>query len=92
MEAEMSEMVDRVARVIARAVGAEQGISSDAWIDESWAGWVPDARAAIEAMRESTEEMASAVNREFGFSDGHKSAAMLASPRVWRTMIDAALT
>jgi hypothetical protein len=41
----MSEMVERVARAIAKADGQER----------EWKQYIPDARAAIEAMRDGNE-------------------------------------
>lgn len=42
----MTEMIERVARAIARMTADERG----------WEFWIPEARAAIEAMREPTGE------------------------------------
>ena len=77
----MTEMVERVARAMAEddrlgAVADGPGV-----LRQSWRAYVPMARAAIEAMREPTELMVAAANR-----NNH--------PRdvdTWRTMIDAAL-
>jgi hypothetical protein len=68
----MSEMVERVA-LIMRAACAQP----DTWENR--------ARAAIEAMREPTEAMIAASNREWDGRMSHRSSG------AWRAMIDAAL-
>jgi len=62
-------MIERVARAISRAEAS----------DIMWEAFVPEARAAIAAMREPTEEMCGA-----GFHDANYMA-------IWQAMIDAAL-
>ena len=69
----MTNMIERVARAIAKSQG-----SNPRWNRE---GWLKDARAAIEAMREPTEEMSHAGWR----TDSGISTV------VWQAMIDAAL-
>lgn len=84
----MGEMVERVAEAIAR--GRSEGGRK---LFVGWANldpydkdmWRSAARAAIEAMREPTSEMANAgvqAYDDFGLS----------IPAIWRAMIDEALT
>jgi hypothetical protein len=65
-------MIERVARAIAKSQG-----SNPRWNHE---GWLRDARAAIEAMREPTKAMLE-VGPPFPYMDEY----------VWQTMIDEAL-
>lgn len=81
MTAEVPEMVERVARAICQSEcdnrlgpGKCKGCSQ-VW-RESWI--INQARAAIEAMREPTEAMASEIGR-------HDTVS------IWKAMIDAAL-
>lgn len=94
----MSEMIERVARAI---------YASDEFANEkpTWdeiAEFIPEANvhemyrnmacAAIEAMREPTEEMKVAgTSKEYGPSPGYSLDAYDAED-VWRLMIDAALS
>jgi len=81
----MSEMIERVARAIFRADYPEEGEGSEiAW--EKRAHWYSEAaRAAIEAMREPTEEMSEAGNvPTYQWVDN-------TADDVWSRMIDAAL-
>jgi hypothetical protein len=70
------DMIERVARAI--FIAAKENSSA------SWEGHIPEARAAIAAMREPTEEMMLA---------GERADEPLDSPAytTWRAMIDAAL-
>jgi hypothetical protein len=73
----MSEMVERVAKAICRA--QTQG-------EEVWQAFLPEARAAIGAMRDPTPAMKAAGAKripEAGYDLAHDA---------WCTMIDAALT
>lgn len=92
----MSEIVERVARAMAAAItkqprsGATFDKTPSLMIadDDSNSFWelLPVARAAIEAMREPTQDMTdAAVSSPIGDdeADGHNEA--------WRSMIDAAL-
>ena len=76
---QVSEMVERVARAIVAKMGAQTGREPPG--DAAMSKTACDvARAAIEAMREPTEEMVTApgvVAWDFG--------------EIWRVMIDAAL-
>jgi hypothetical protein len=94
----MSEMVERVARVLARHYDLlEHGVASDA----TWQGWTDAARAAIEAMREPTDAMLDApgdllcaigdqAEYEGKFMAGFDDIED-ASEAIWKQMIDAAL-
>lgn len=88
----MSEMVDRVAR----AIGAECVKTNPRkfsvnwpWLDISDGDAALDlptvASAAIEAMREPTEAMVEASNREWDGRMSHRSSG------AWQAMIDKAL-
>lgn len=95
----MSEMVERVARRICRAaiMGvrtiegepnlAESGML-DRLVEDKWEAYAPIARAAIEAMREPTNEMIAAGYDEekVGYGPDGVPAEL-----VWEAMIDAAL-
>lgn len=55
----MSEMVERVARAICRS-NCSPRMSRDhieCQVENAWDMWIPEARAAIEAMREPTSDM-----------------------------------
>jgi hypothetical protein len=79
----MSEMVERVARVIANTqlrrqyVGDLENISCVIEIDKIWPEFVPEARGAITAMREPTTQMVAAARQSI-IDDGHrfKSASL----------------
>lgn len=77
----MTDMIERVALALFK----------DRWPDDEWTPQVREdyrghARAGIEAMREPTEKMIEASNREW---DGRMSYR---SSGAWQAMIDAALT
>jgi hypothetical protein len=87
----MSEMVERVARAICSSTGRDpdspfrdhHGRPLDF---PEWKRWSAEARAAIEAMRETTPEM-----RQAGVL-GAGAHYIIGDPnRVWGAMIDAAL-
>jgi hypothetical protein len=72
----MSEMIERVARVLH---------ARDDYDGYTWHDYIPDARAAIAAMREPNEKMIDA---------GFKQQQIVLSKPVeglWQSMIDAAL-
>jgi hypothetical protein len=73
----MSEMVERVARAIAYSETADP---------EIWSAFVEVARAAIEAMREPTEQMADIGDTATGYP-----IYAVSGYTVWRSMIDEAL-
>ena len=55
----MSEMVERVARAICSA--SELGQLLPHCVDAAWQEWLPEARAAIEAMLQPTEQQIAAA-------------------------------
>ena len=75
----MSEMVTRVAMAMAENAGF-------CWDHCAQSQWESDARAGIEVMREPTEAMIEASNREWDGRMSHRSSG------AWRAMIDAALS
>jgi hypothetical protein len=78
----MSEMVDRVAKVLSIAAGNHpEACSNDGEEIPMWTLYVDDARAAIEAMREPTEDMTKAA-----WDDGIDQPL-----QAWHAMINAAL-
>lgn len=77
----MNELVERVARALADAAG-------EPFDDVSNAKYLGDARAAIEAMREPTAAMLSALGPE-GIKADHDIVRGVYKD-VWTTMIDAA--
>jgi len=90
----MSEsMIKRVARVLC----SFRGLNPDAEADSlrgkfyAWEAFIPQARAVIEALREPTEEMISAMCKPVGpgksLLENDKAAARV----YWHRMIDAAL-
>jgi hypothetical protein len=78
----MSDMIERVARAICEA---ERMNPDDAL--GGWVHWQEAARAAIEAMREPSEEMLFAGHRAIKAPD-----RMLPSRAAWLAMIDVAVT
>ena len=81
----MADMVERVARAMAENAGF-------AWENCAQSQWRSDARAAIEAMKEPTDEMAdrayACATTDLASKDDFKSHYR----DVWQSMIDAALT
>lgn len=73
----MSEMIERVARALAK-----QDAYPDLPNEPAWPGWREVARAAIAAMREPTEAMR---------IKGRYANEMSDATATWRAMIDAAL-
>lgn len=77
----MSEMIERVAKAMAKA-------DAD---NTAWKLYVREARTAIEAMREPTDEMCQAyLDKDFAEADTWGSYA--GPIQRWRAMIDAALS
>ena len=74
----MSEMVERVAKAIERVNAETTGLMFRDLVKEM-------AIAAIKAMREPTEAMIEASNREWDGRMSHRSSG------AWQAMIDAAL-
>lgn len=84
----MSEMVERVARVLSIADGNHpEACSNDGEETPAWTLYVDDARTAIEAMREPTKDM---QNAGFTALDYHADCHCDHND-VWREMINAAL-
>lgn len=103
MEREMT-MVERVARAICRvdliAIAMEENISLspnglDASLDKEWRKAIPNARAAIEAIREPTQTMVKHGEDAIELSDGAGVTYEFLSRdeigEIWQSMIDAAL-
>lgn len=85
----MSEMVERVARVLCQFTWETQFGKQDldACVDQEWPNHTDAARLSIEAMREPTKEMRCA-----GLYCGPWRADSTENPEgPWRRMIDAAL-
>lgn len=86
-----SEMVERVARRLCKDCGVDpERVDGGSWDGgalpmgiPAWECWEGEARAAIEAMREPTQEMHEAA------ADFHRFR--LSTPAEYRHMIDAAL-
>lgn len=72
----MTDLVERVARALAQSAA----------IETDWTCWVPEARAAIEAMREPTEAMIYAAG---GVGDPNDWEVEMR--KQWDAMITAAL-
>jgi hypothetical protein len=86
----MSEMVERVAKVICGQYMISEGFDESelaaAEAGEMWRDFRVSARAAIEAMREPTKAMVAQYENN-GYGDiGDRDAAI-----IWDEMIDAAL-
>ena len=79
----MSEMVERIAKVIA---GEACGLQN-AEEERMWRAFMPDAIKVLEAMRDPTVEMLTAAQEEWMCV----RAAEERGDFVWRAMIDAAL-
>ena len=82
-------MIERVARAICRANCTPDMSAEDIDCQEenAWDMWVPEARAAIEAMREPTEEMLYCGDAQISDWDRTHEDVRAA----WHAMIDAAL-
>lgn len=98
------DMVEQVARAIYTefipAIERREGSTKKQWGDLDpdedaiyLACWMQMARAAIEAMREPTEEMLSAIELALdgAYSAGKDTSYEFAGRAVWQAMIDAAL-
>lgn len=82
-------MVERVARAICAASGF--GEAFEHLVGQAWTHWLPEARAAIAAMREPTEAMILAAME--GNEERVRVSPQTAKARsqTYTTMIDAAL-
>jgi hypothetical protein len=76
----MTQMIERVARAICASGVCIDPDSYD--VDRYWRRWIPEARAAISAMREPTEAMKRAADR---------LPDVMSVGDEWRAMIDEAL-
>jgi hypothetical protein len=86
---EMSEMVERVARVLCADENWREIVAPDklpAYVDAHWRSCIPAARAAIEAMRDLPAPM---VRAGAAVLSGSNVAGR--TRRVWSAVIDAAL-
>lgn len=89
----MNEMIEKVARALCVANcdnpdEADFGFLSDSVKGYAWQGYVPQARAAIEAMRKPTEAMEEAYECAV---DVACLGEALGSDKAWAVMIEAAL-
>jgi len=85
------EMVSRVARAIAlQHAVAGRSTSKETWVERNWTLFVPDARAAIEAMREPSETMIAAAWTERSSLDEAPTPGATFK-LLWQAMIDEAL-
>jgi hypothetical protein len=82
----MNETVERVARALWDAAGSPDEESWDATMEQFRAIYRRQARAAIAAMREPTEEMADAGTKVMATQHQRRW-----SLPIWRAMIDEAL-
>lgn len=83
----MSEMIERVARVIGASYDGE---ADPVLTPNNWARAVEAARAAIDAMREPSKEMLLAAETPITYNSRYQGISP--SPHVaWRRMIDSAL-
>ncbi|MBA8797965.1 hypothetical protein FHW77_001647 [Agrobacterium sp. RC10-4-1] len=102
----MSEMIERVARAIAKADSTVKGQFDDTEMgDIFWDEWkhlyIPMARAALEAMREPTKAQLEAAEDivvgydDFATGDGNIYLGIPGYPQkardVWTALVDAAL-
>lgn len=94
----MSDMVERASRAMCRLYYTKRRLDPvspkeiDRLVDEMWESWADEARAAIEAMREPTEEMCDAGGAYLNGFDalgGHTVA--YAARGTFEAMIDTAL-
>lgn len=91
----MSEMVERVARVLAKSNGVDPDGSSAGTFDggsllrgiPGWQNFSDEARLVITAMREPSEQMMHQANEDYGGLIMDKSIAKCS----WRCMVDEAL-
>lgn len=84
----MNEMIERVSRALCIADGCNPDHQSNDPLDDGqllWTTYAKDARAAIEAMREPTDEMRVALGNLAIFDPAFSTGD------AWLVMIDAAL-
>lgn len=75
-----NEMIDRVAKAIAKSMSANP---------VRWDDYIPEAKAAIVAMRDPTEEMVKAIDDTLDKGDAGKTKDT--TVELWQASIDAAL-
>lgn len=82
----MTGMVEKLARALAQADGFHpEAVSNDCDSQPAWKLYVSQSRAALEAMREPTEEMVK-------YAEEHSRDPAYSHDRTdWQAMIDAAL-
>lgn len=90
----MSEMVERVARAVCKANGTDP--DNDDFPPCDWRNYVPEANAAIAAMREPTGAMIDAGANSYGVPTPAIGSLPLSvlngqPSKAWKTMIDEAL-
>lgn len=101
----MSEMIERVARAMCaeverwtdatepQPVWKTLGFASrEAFVDNAWPNYASQARVAIEALREPTDDMiAAGIAEADECTDGQTICAICIPEHAWPKMIDAAL-
>ncbi len=97
----MSEMVERISRkLVEMAIRQRRRFDTDparleemlpAMVDMHWTEWKGEARAALEAMREPTEDMAERGCYAIAAEPGSSADSAESAKRCWQTMIDKAL-
>ena len=87
----MTDMIERVARVICASSGLNPDIRVTAGDGYLWETYRSTARAAISAMREPTTEMLDAAAAAHPRGYGRETTLTSIIEREWRVMIDAAL-
>jgi hypothetical protein len=88
----MSEMVERVAKAICVSEGAVDPDGSFEGVAH-WERYAAEARAAIEAMREPTEQqVAAGIVQARECTDNWTAAGSCVAEHVWAAMISAALS
>jgi hypothetical protein len=86
----MTQMIERVARAICASGVCIDPDSYD--VDRYWRRWIPEARAAISAMREPTPAMLDTfVSRALQVSVSGEGGWTQYAIGQWQQMIDAAL-
>ena len=94
----MTEMVERAAQAMYESIGGGQGIYA-AWLENEESGkenYRRMARAAIEAMREPSDDMLRQVERQYDGTDSYEMWCDLgfdeSTINAWQAMIDSALS
>ena len=91
----MTEMIERVARAITVAEGDDPDGKTGSLLNEGEVWWqhrIPQARAAIEAMREPPSDLdVSGIYEEVDLADPGACLGPAGLATAWRAMMDAAL-